>query len=417
MATRRRPPIDWDAALRLHEREGWTFAAIARKHGYAYKTVREALRKRGARGRRPIARGEKARTLRSLWRFLHEKCENPRNHSYALYGARGARVAEEWRSFEPFYRWALASGYRRGLRLARWDGNRPYGSKNCVWVTAKERLQLRQPPRRRKRERKKPEPIDWKEATRLFVDEGLSRREVAQRVGASYVGIVGGLKRLGIATAKKARTPEERRLIKTWSSLHARCENTTDPLYPYNGALGVRVCLEWAQVGPFLEWATRAGARPGLWLTRIDRKKGYSPGNCEWVTPQEASKRKPPAKEPSPRRPIKAFGETKGILKWSRDPRCSVSATSITTRIADGWDAERAISEPPQNRGGSDSYFTELEAFGEKKGITDWSRDRRCKVSLSGLDERLRRGWSAEDAVTTPPYRQPRRGSARSRRT
>ena len=414
MPTRKRQPIDWDDALRLHEHEGWSYAAIAQKHGYAYKTVRETLRKHGARPRRPAARGERARKLRYLWRFLHEKCENPRNHSFGLYGARGARVAAEWKQFEPFYRWALAAGYRDGLRLARWDGNRPYGSENCVWVTAKERLQLRKPPRRRKRDRKKPEPIDWKEATRLFVDEGLSRREVAQRVGASYVGIVVGLKRLGVATAKKARTPEARRLSKTWSSLHARCENTTDPLYPYNGALGVKVCREWTQVGPFLEWATRAGARPGLWLARIDRRKGYSPRNCEWVTPLEASKRKPPAKQPSPRRLIKAFGETKGMMAWTRDPRCSVSATAIKQRLVGGWQAERAISEPAQNRGGSDNYTTELVAFGERKGITDWSRDRRCKVRLTGLVDRLRRGWSAEDAVMTPPYKQPRRASQRT---
>ena len=74
-----------------------------------------------------------------------------------------------------------------------------------------------------------------------------------------------------------------------------------------------------------------------------------------------------------------------------------------------------AITEPAENRGG-EGYFTELVAFGEKNGITAWTRDRRCKIGLTGLAQRLRRGWKAEEAIATPPYGERGRGGLRARR-
>lgn len=226
-----------------------------------------------------------------------------------------------------------------------------------------------------------------------------------------------GFERLGVRrerTPGPTSTPEGRRLHKTWESLHRRCEDPSNALYPYNGAKGVRVCAEWREFEPFLEWALDSGSRPGLCLVRRDRRRNYSPGNCEWATRAEATKRKAaPTRPPRSRKPIAAFGEEKGVVAWARDPRCPVSATTVSVRIARGWDAESAIATPPENRGGADSVYTELEAFGQTKGLTDWARDRRCEVSLSGLADRLRRGWSAEDALSTPPFQEP--GTRRAR--
>jgi hypothetical protein len=61
--------IDWDVAMSLRS-EGWTFAAIAQEAGYSYKTIRQGLRSRGAKGRRTGPRGEKARRLRGVWRLV-----------------------------------------------------------------------------------------------------------------------------------------------------------------------------------------------------------------------------------------------------------------------------------------------------------------------------------------------------------
>jgi hypothetical protein len=42
------------------------------------------------------------------------------------------------------------------------------------------------------------------------------------------------------------------------------------------------------------------------------------------------------------------------------------------------------------------------EAFGESKTITAWARDPRCKVSVNTLRARRAAGWKLEDAITTP---------------
>lgn len=55
-----------------------------------------------------------------------------------------------------------------------------------------------------------------------------------------------------------------------------------------------------------------------------------------------------------------------------------------------------------------------VTAFGESKSIKEWSRDPRCRVTYPGLQARFKnksQKWSAEQCITTPPsdkYRKPR---------
>jgi len=472
-ADENRPPIDWGEALQLHG-EGWTYADIAREFGYAYQTVRMKLRAMGAPPRRPSRRRQtiRGKKLLEIWRFMREKCLLPGHPSYRHYGAKGATVCRQWdESFDTFHDWAVSNGYSSGLRLSRKSRSRGFSPGNCRWVTATEKVRRRQGQRRpswtltafgetkgpaewsrdprcmvsaktlkyrirrgdspekaitappdstRKPGAASPPPlprrrksIDWDEASRLYLEEGLSQPDVARRVGASYTGVVAAFKRLGVHRERQpapTSTPEGRRLHKTWQSLHRRCSDSSDTLFPYNGAKGIKVCREWSLFSPFLTWALATGAKRGLCLIRLEASEDYSPKNCAWMTRTEASRRsRPPSRPHPPRRPITAFGEAKGVVAWSKDARCSVSSTTISSRLDRGWDAVSAITSPAENRGGSETVYTELEAFGETKGITDWTRDRRCKVSLSGLTERLRRGWSPEEAIATRPYESPTR--------
>jgi len=412
---------------------------------------------------------------------MREKCTVPEHRSYAYYGAKGVRVCQQWEeSFDAFYDWAVSSGYRVGLRLSRKNRARDYSPGNCRWVTAAEKVRRRNgtrapsctltafgetmgpaawsrdsrckvslssllrrirrgdthekaitapPDSKRVPGAKAPakypkrKPIDWNEATRLYLEEGLSQPEVARRVGASYTGIIAGFKRRGVRRERKpapTSTAAGRRLHKTWESLHRRCEDPSNPLYPYNGAKGVHVCSQWKDFAPFLSWARSSGAKPGLCLNRRDKSGDYSPTNCHWLTRSEASLLKSaPSKPTRARRLILAFGERKGLTAWSRDPRCKVCASTISDRLAKGDTAESAIATPRENSGGSDMVYTELKAFGETRGITDWTRDPRCRVSNTGIKGRLRRGWTVEEALITPPFQapDPRSRKRRSGRT
>lgn len=51
---------------------------------------------------------------------------------------------------------------------------------------------------------------------------------------------------------------------------------------------GITVCDEWRDdFMAFYNWAIANGWKKGLQLDRKDNNKGYSPDNCQWVTPSE----------------------------------------------------------------------------------------------------------------------------------
>jgi len=76
-----------------------------------------------------------------VWVSMRNRCSNPRHRAYRHYGARGITVCPEWQGdFMPFYRWAIANGYRDGLEIDRIDNSDggQYSPSNCRFVTAKE---------------------------------------------------------------------------------------------------------------------------------------------------------------------------------------------------------------------------------------------------------------------------------------
>lgn len=75
------------------------------------------------------------------WQQMKQRCHNPNNHKYYLYGARGIAVCEEWRnSFEAFYNYVskLPHFDEPGYSLDRINNNGNYEPGNVRWATALE---------------------------------------------------------------------------------------------------------------------------------------------------------------------------------------------------------------------------------------------------------------------------------------
>lgn len=73
--------------------------------------------------------------------------------------------------------------------------------------------------------------------------------------------------------------------------MRQRCTNPNDQGWKYYGGKGIRVCSEWDDFIAFRDWASAAGYEIGLTIDRLNPNAGYEPGNCEFVTRSENSKR------------------------------------------------------------------------------------------------------------------------------
>ena len=61
--------------------------------------------------------------LYGIWASMKYRCTSTSSSSYALYGARGIAVCDEWLDFLTFYEWANSNGYRDDLSLDRVDND------------------------------------------------------------------------------------------------------------------------------------------------------------------------------------------------------------------------------------------------------------------------------------------------------
>lgn len=74
-----------------------------------------------------------------VWQAMKQRCYNPNNPRYNVYGANGIKVCEDWKNnFISFMEWALESGYEIDLTIDRIDVKGDYCPENCRWITNQE---------------------------------------------------------------------------------------------------------------------------------------------------------------------------------------------------------------------------------------------------------------------------------------
>jgi len=409
--------------------------------------------------------------IRKAWKHMIRSCRDPSYRGYRLLRPVGKDVTREWEQYAEFQKWSLENGWKPGRVFTRVDVARGFSPANCRWETRRRprqpwtpkrivrafgerkgvgewsrdrrcrvslrtlysRLNRRWPPEEAialplssgpSRLLRRPagavgaqkrHVVDWDELAWQYSDAGKSVSRLASETGISARTIHGRFRKAGIIRPRSRRSTPIRpeALYLKWRWIRARARWLRQRGEPFE------VAAEWSDYAAFREWALTHGYRAGLSLVRKDPNGDWEPLNCQFVSRARASgyhRRKPAKKERPPRWTLKAFGEEKGLTAWARDPRCAVTAPAVRRRLEKGWKSEDAITEPPAYPGLSGHVFHRVRAFGETKSVTDWARDRRCKVTLGGLQGRLKRGVAAEVAIRTPSWECVPTDGARSRR-
>jgi len=170
----------------------------------------------------------------------------------------------------------------------------------------------------------------------------------------------------------------------TWREMKRRCYSVTCKHYPYWGGRGIRVCEAWRT--DFWAFLRDMGPRPSAKhsIERRDNNGHYGPSNCYWATATEQNNNK---------RSIRRFtfnGETLTLTAWAR--RTGLPRLCLFLRVYRlGWPIERALTEPRYNA---------REFHGERKPLRVLAREH--GINSTTVHQRLRRGMTLEQALTTP---------------
>jgi hypothetical protein len=139
-----------------------------------------------------------------------------------------------------------------------------------------------------------------------------------------------------------ARSGKRTDLYQCWLGIRQRCFNENNESYPHYGGRGITVSPRWDD---FEVFAADIPPRPSAkhQLDRIDNNGNYEPGNVRWATCRDNNRNR------RSNRMLTFNGQTLVMKEWAE--KVGLPYTTLKQRIANGWDARKALTTPWLPRG------------------------------------------------------------------
>ena len=140
----------------------------------------------------------------------------------------------------------------------------------------------------------------------------------------------------------------------SWASMKKRCLDPNHEAFSRYAGRGITVCERW--LNSFENFLADMGPRPiGKTLERIDNERGYHPDNCEWATP---------SKQMSNTRVsivLTIRDVTMSLPLWCAEPG-AVAWNIARQRLRHGWSPEEAIFTPRCDSGSERRHNAAIKA-------------------------------------------------------
>lgn len=169
-------------------------------------------------------------------------------------------------------------------------------------------------------------------------DCGNQKIVVGSALRAGKTVSCGCFKRELIATHRTTHGQSNTRLHWIWCGMVKRCTNPNAHAYDHYGCRGITVCDEWRKFEPFRDWALSHGYTDSLSIDRIDVDGNYCPENCRWATRKEQNNNQ------RTNRFLTAFGKTQTVQQWADE--LNINAQTLYNRLNRGWSVEDALTTP-----------------------------------------------------------------------
>lgn len=123
-----------------------------------------------------------------------------------------------------------------------------------------------------------------------------------------------------------------------WSRMKARCYDPNSPSWDHYGGRGIKLCKKWEF--DFAAFLADVGHRPapGYSIERINNDGDYEPGNVRWATAKEQANNR------STTVLLTFNGKTQTTTQWCDE--LGIPYQRLMQRIKRGWSAESALTAP-----------------------------------------------------------------------